>query len=336
MNPVIKRPYGPRDTRQGSRSCYHMVNLCDRMVLRADEVERQAATMPSGGTAAAVQPNGGLCNRMFNIAVAVAALDEDESNGLAPVLAVSWVRREACPVDFLELFKPCDRLRLISNTQFSELVRHKAVPVVGAAVKLSHTGRPNQLDRLLQSLFSPIPEIEGEIERFAAAAEVATCIGLHVRRTDHVNVAKSHKRGLTSDEDFDAFVAARRLEAPTQRFFLATDNAQTQQRFVDRWGEAVIVFYRRIGADAGTAGSQGSHGLQEAVDLQRQDGGKARRHTSMVHAVVDLWLLSRCRELYGSNASSYTDFARCMSSAGSTEPPLADVDVRRDHGNDTR
>src|SRR5258708_11373971 len=53
---------------------------------------------------------------------------------------------------------------------------------------------------------------------------------IHVRRTDHPHVAPRY----TPDHWFDRFA----IEAKT--LYLATDNAETQRRYLDRWPEAVI------------------------------------------------------------------------------------------------
>eukprot|EP00961_Rhodomonas_salina_P225431 3047881-Rhodomonas_salina.1 len=61
-------------------------------------------------------------------------------------------------------------------------------------------------------------------------SQLAACVGLHIRRTDHVHMAQSSNR-FTSDEDFAARMLREREQHPAPRFFLATDNRSTQAKF---------------------------------------------------------------------------------------------------------
>ena len=123
-----------------------------------------------------------------------------------------------------------------------------------------------------------------------------------VRRTDHVRVAAA-SGGVTTDDMFAAFIDSQLARAPEQRFFLATDNRESQRHLLDRYGAGTILFY----------------GLVEGI-VRDDDGEKFPpsdlRHTSMKHAVIDLWLLSRCRGVFGSNASTYSEVAMLLADAG--------------------
>ena len=68
----------------------------------------------------AICPNGGLCNRMLNIASVVRQLDEQESDA---VVHVAWVPRDACPAEFGDLFEPNERLLLITSRQVCRATR---------------------------------------------------------------------------------------------------------------------------------------------------------------------------------------------------------------------
>ena len=107
--------------------------------------------------------------------------------------------------------------------------------------------------------------------------------------------------GMTSDDEFEALIASRLESNPTQRFFLATDNAQSQSWLLARHGAAVCV-WQQIEPE----------GEAEGKATAERTQSHAHRHTPMAHAVIDLWLLSMCASVHGSNGSSYSAFAQHM------------------------
>ena len=282
-----------------------------------------------------VCPNGGLCNRLLNIACAVGELSDPsgEQGGHCSPLNVSWVHREACPAAFEDLFEAHPRLKFVDQATFSTYVRAGA-KVINASVKLSRLKAqdPRRLQMLLTDLFRPLPGIQTEIDAFARSHDVAGCVGLHVRRTDHLSTAEG-RGGVTSDDEFVAAIRERLALEPQQRFYLATDNAATQRWLTGLFPGPTICYWSKIGlqgeeAPAPTLGGVADASSCTGVDDDDINAGGCRdeqaprsekakrpppyRHTSMVHAVVDLWMLSRCKAIVGSNASSYTDFAQWM------------------------
>ena len=177
-----------------------------------------------------------------------------------------------------------------------------------------------------------MPSIQAEVDAFTSTHQIASCVGLHVRRTDHLSTAGG-RGGVTSDEEFVAAIRERLALEPRQRFYLATDNAATQRWLRDLFGQS-ICYWREISPEAALApaldgvdehahteqhsgaGEGGVVGGRRSVDQPGRSEKAKRppphRHTSMAHAVIDLWLLSRCGAIVGSNASSYTDFAKWL------------------------
>ena len=247
-------------------------------------------------------PSGGLCNRLLHVAAAVRELVPTPRR----VLLVCWVCRPACPEHFLKLFEPVASLRFIDQPEFARLTLAKSVIVrpTGAAISKSML----ELARL--DLFVPLLYIAEAIEAFGP---VGSHTGLHIRRTDHIGTAAA-RGGVTSDADFAEVIASELRQDPCRRFFLATDNAETQRWVMSLCGDALSV-WQEVGepsdmpSDAtASAGSSGSGSKPTGRAARRVN----LRHTSMAHAVVDLFLLSHCRCIFGSNGSSFSDFARVL------------------------
>eukprot|EP00966_Prymnesium_polylepis_P066903 1552903-Prymnesium_polylepis.1 len=78
---------------------------------------------------------------------------------------------------------------------FSELVQAKA-RIVQKEVKLSRLKAhdPGTLTTLIRSLLRPLPSIQAQIDEFSCREDVPSCVGLHVRRTDHLSTAE-HRGG---------------------------------------------------------------------------------------------------------------------------------------------
>ena len=67
-------------------------------------------------------------------------------------------------------------------------------------------------------------------------------------------------------------------------FFLSTDNLETQTKFKKLFNNRIIFF----------------DSIKESDNL---------RKTSLENAIIDLFLLSKCKQIIGSNGSSYSKFA---------------------------
>lgn len=104
-------------------------------------------------------------------------------------------------------------------------------------------------------------------------------VAMHVRRTDHVRLAQSRGR-YTTDEMFFNYVAAH---APLV-VFVATDNCDTQNMLLDKYGQERIALHSRI----------------EPSDAIRQ--------TSLQDAIVDLYVCIEAKHFMGSGWSSLSDF----------------------------
>jgi hypothetical protein len=109
-------------------------------------------------------------------------------------------------------------------------------------------------------------------------------IGLHVRRTDHVGLAKG--RGNYTDDDYFFKVIENEIKKDGGVvFFLSTDNRNTQEMFLNKYPKNVVV-YKKI------------EKLENSL-----------RHTSLFDTGIDMSLLTYCKRVEGSFHSSFSRIA---------------------------
>ena len=66
---------------------------------------------------------------------------------------------------------------------------------------VSRPTRQSLFSSLPLSIFEPLPHIATAIQDFVKLAHVESCVGLHIRRTDHAGTANA-RGGATTDDDF--------------------------------------------------------------------------------------------------------------------------------------
>jgi hypothetical protein len=105
------------------------------------------------------------------------------------------------------------------------------------------------------------------------------CIGVHLRRADrHVP-----QFGMSADEHFERIMDAVIAAEPAVTFFVATDDAATEQKFLARYGARALSFPKS------RPGRNVVRGIEEAL--------------------VDLLLLGRTRAVLGNHYSSFSFLA---------------------------
>lgn len=103
-------------------------------------------------------------------------------------------------------------------------------------------------------------------------------VAIHIRRTDHIELAKKNNSYTTFDE-FDKFIEDNK----EKKIFIATDNLDVQNKYGDK-----CIYYKKINK---------SNNL---------------RQTDLSDAVVDILIASKCSKFKGSGYSSYSGLIRIM------------------------
>ncbi len=125
--------------------------------------------------------------------------------------------------------------------------------------------------------FRPRQEILAEVERAWTGFGAGDLTGIHIRGTDNAQALEK--------SPVDSFIMRMEQEVerdPTTRFFLATDDPETERRVRQRFPERVFTRPKVFARDKAS-------GVRDAL--------------------VDLLLLSRCRLIIGSHWSSFSETA---------------------------
>ena len=203
-----------------------------------------------------VIPTGGLGNYLR---VIFSYLCKAREQGKS--LIVYWQRTSQCNGLYRDLFKPVKDLTVVYR-------RPKG--------KVTYKGcSPCCFTNTMYDELQPLPKIEEQIK--AKVDSFGSYIALHIRRTDHVQLVKK-KSTYTPDSTFYNFVE----QYPCHNIYLATDNALTQEQFVQRYGNRVK-WYQPI---------------KDSTNL---------RQTSLQHAVIDIFIAVHADAFKGTNYSSFSD-----------------------------
>lgn len=202
---------------------------------------------------------------------------------------IKWVPNNACNGHFLEIFKAFPHSKFVDNDSH--------VPKGIKRYSGQHSV-PNVYSKILK-VDIITPEVECEIfgllrfndevrkishEFIAKHFNKNNTIGLHVRRTDHVGLAKG--RGNYTDDDYFFKIIEDEIKKDAEVvFFLSTDNRNTQDMFLNKYPKNVVV-YKKI------------EKLENSL-----------RHTSLFDTGIDMSLLTYCKRVEGSFHSSFSRIA---------------------------
>ena len=250
-------------------------------------------------------PLNGLCNRMRAIASAKVLSEEIGSN-----LEIAWVHHPRLFAKFSDLFEPIENvevrnysiknpiLRKIQRAQFFktpfpiieyltkrkyDLIIHEhefdedsTCNLIGKRVLFRSGSEFYNPLALSYTFFQPIKFLEEIINSKAKDFDQHT-VGVHVRRNDN-------KKAIlhSTDELFFKEIDSRIEINSDINLFLATDCSKTESMFLNRYGKKVHIF-------------------------KKKSDVKTIRYSQ--DSVIDLYLLSRTKEIIGSYWSSFSKTA---------------------------
>lgn len=108
-------------------------------------------------------------------------------------------------------------------------------------------------------------------------------IGVHIRRTDHIDAMANSPLTLFEDR-----MKKELSKNPSVKFFLATDDALVEKKFIQKFGEDIII-------------------------TQSNKTFSRKNVSGMEGAVIDLFALSKCKKIIGSYSSSFSFVASRIS-----------------------
>ena len=255
------------------------------------EVEAQrsapAALRPSRQHIVLRCAKSGLCNRLRTVLSYSLVAAESDS-----LLTVVWRPSDECPGGFLEHFEPpTPRVRFVTEwsgdesdaniieaNDYHESVRH--FPAREALSWALLKPRPAVLD----AVSANVAACRSSVSSGAGEGNGGAFIAIHVRRTDHYAIAM---RRHVSDGEFFRYCDHHSIPSSSPPpIFLATDCAETQRAFRQRYGRRCVV---------------GGHAIGQAAAF----GGL--RQTALLASVVDLLTCGRAERFKGSRYSSFSD-----------------------------
>jgi hypothetical protein len=237
----------------------------------------------------------GFCDRLRGIAAGAVFAEE-----LGAKLLVRWDPCEPCPVDFLDVFQESDCFSTRWETEDYEIQQNWDFAInempLDLSKKLKDVERPKELrvdladehvmKRWAEILCSlkPLPAISEKIEAIRAGAKRSRMLGVHLRRTD----ALYHScREITQENviQHDKALWSRIILAVESGEFDHVYLASDDQAYFRRWRERLSELPVELHYNAASWGA----------DL---------RQTPLEDLLVDLYLLSSCRKVFGSTWSS--------------------------------
>lgn len=203
-----------------------------------------------------IKPRGGLCNYLR---VIFSFYNYAKSKNL--LLIVIWKKTGLCNGFFLDYFKP------IKNIIFLRKNNGKKIFYQG------NCGYPGFMPDYKE--LELLPYFQEIINRKKDLLE-NNYIAVHIRRTDHIKLAKKNKN-FTSDNEFINFINEKK---EIKNLYIATDNPNTYLDFKNKYPEKVKFNYHNI--------------------------KKGLRKTSLGDAVIDLFMCINSNEFKGSGYSSFS------------------------------
>lgn len=242
----------------------------------------------------ALEPVGGLCNRLRAIDSAIAlAKDLDQE------LRILWTRHKDIYARFFELFDPIESERV----KLFELNPQSVHPL--STLKLDKAIKPSDFSRLLSSKydfrdlakyknicitsfsrFYRNPQMYSDIHpnehiRQLIDAETAVfaknTIGVHIRRTDN-----ARSMAESPVEAFCRAIDKLLQEDSSMKFYLASDCLEVKKKMVRNFGDNIIT----------------NLSISERTNLE-----------GIVRAVIELYALSETQLILGSYWSSFSTTA---------------------------
>jgi hypothetical protein len=134
----------------------------------------------------------------------------------------------------------------------------------------------------------PLPHIQDDINKHTTELDLENTIGLHIRRTD---LKEQHK---SPDIWFDQNIQNELKKNSNVRFFLATDNKWTEEKFMMKYGDVMVKANRTF---------------DESLDGgEAYPGGHRHRHGPISEGLADMLLLGKTQKVYGCHGSSFGRF----------------------------
>lgn len=213
-----------------------------------------------------IRPLGGLCNRLR---VIFSYYKYCEQNNL--LLNIVWESDKASPFKFEDYFLLPDNCTITEN---------------GSNIAINHEGYYHYSgvnhDRTMYDKLYLQPSVRSMVMDYISSMPSYSAV--HIRKTDLLRLLATKNIRPTDDYEYDKFI-----NQTDQHIYLATDNAETQTKYKNKFGNKII-YYKDIA---------------ESKDI-------FLRQTSTLHSIIDLYLCINANQFLGTYYSSFTDLINIM------------------------
>jgi len=290
------------------------------------------------------ESDSGLSNRL-RVLAAYMWVGEARFDGAH--LAFVWDVNSACTGHFLEIFQPIEKVVFATNS--SRYVLDKGAKIVYEnswavfhwtlqqnGIPRNKFGHPTwgQIEYSMHSKFYPTAAVMAKVVDYVKAHNICDSSAMHIRLTDMSQHMKKKKKVVNLASYFE-FVESRPKD---EKVYLLTDNSETQQAFLDKYGPQKILVYQRILGKQRTFDPRAS--LHALSDQQLFDSSSEivastysdetavkpgtilsqlpsdHRHTSLEHTLIDILIAAHSKEFKPGIFSSLSDLVNMFKQLG--------------------
>jgi hypothetical protein len=185
-------------------------------------------------------------------------------------LRIIWIKDDQCPDNFNNLFEPIDNVEFIYTND---------IPDNLIDINTGWTADEDYIKNNYYKYLKPIKSIQNDINNTIKILK-NDYISCHIRRTDIVTLQKYFGSSFNIHQD-NEYITFINQYPKDLNIYIATDNQDTQQKFIDLYGDRII--YKKI------------------------DRSNNLRQTSLQDAVKDMYVCAGAKYFMGSPWSSFTD-----------------------------
>ena len=229
-----------------------------------------------------IEVRAGLCNRLRFLIPFVSLIIE--KNNMKNKIIIIWPLDEHCNGFYLDYFQKIKNIVFLRNKKSIEKFMNEEkdnisfIRNINEKRILSHNEKLNifhkQFFKLNDTIYNKIKEILKKLSN--------NYISVHIRRSDldsHLKYKKIYDK-RTTDKDFMNFVEKNK----TYNLFIATDNIETQELFLNKYSDRIK--YIKI--------------------INKKD--KNKRKTDLEDAIIDMFLCICSKKFKGTFYSSFSTF----------------------------
>jgi hypothetical protein len=215
-----------------------------------------------------VKPIGGLCNKL-RVTFSYYLLAKSQNKKLY----VIWNIGSDCLGFFLDYFEPIQDIIFEKNN-----IKNLKIDYSGCEILKEYP--PNYKELIV------LPSLKLKIQNIINSLD-NNYIAVHIRRTDHITLAKKNN-SYTTDEDFFNFIDK---EKENKNLYIATDNKDTYDLFSNKYKDIVKIPYHNTNKNTN----------------KNISASNTLRQTTLEDSIIDIYVCVNSSNFKGSGWSSFSN-----------------------------